>query len=236
MKRTTKPPTGLAATVASIAREMEDANNNVVPPSAPGRNVEATGMLGAMNDVTEAVRTAMGMHGGQLPVDSLGRVDLSHLLPADIDTTKLAGMTNVLESLSHVADLGIAANFTALPAYRLPEIVMPVPPTYDYSDLTDLVLAPPADVEALHSVQALLVEVRDELVRGRTQESVITDQQTTLLQNQSLALIALVNDAKGQKWNRRIMVGAAVTAAAIGLIGVLITILYYLGIVGPLTH
>ena len=143
-----------------------------------------------------------------------------------LDLGKLGGLGNT--SKIGVGLSKLLADRAALEKFVAPKLQMPTLPA-PREPLTYIAPTVRPEIGLLAEVGDTLEKMRDDQLRTADHEIVVMVEQTKVLKDQGDALSALVHDAKGQKWPRRLMLGATIIAACAAVAAAL----YAGGIIRP---
>lgn len=129
-----------------------------------------------------------------------------------IDLAKLTGTSKIGKTLSKML-----ADTQAIEKIAIPPMQRYVPDFPPIEPVPYFLPVERPEIRLLKGVGETLEKMHDDQVRIARDQIDVMAQQATLIKDQGVALTALVNDAKGQKWNRRAMLAftALMTIAAV---------------------
>lgn len=140
-----------------------------------------------------------------------------------IDMAQLSGTSRIAESIAKLAADTTAMERFAGSKMKLPELTIPGPiiPALQHEPMTYVGPLVAPEVRLLEEVTESLEKMHDDEVRTNEGQIEVLVDVAALLKGQGQALEALASDAKGQKWPRRIMLGATLIAAATAVVAAL---------------
>lgn len=177
---------------------------------------------GAMTPSLAAAMKGLDMAAYKSAIAPLAGVDLSRIAGpfagnalAGIDLKALAGTSAMGDSIKKMMGDIEKAQKSVVPMSSLPELRAWTPEVYAPIRVTPVVRP---EIGLLQGVNESLEKIHDDQVRLAEDQIAVMTQQGQLIKNQGEALVALVNDAKGQKWSRRALLWLTVVIAVTGIV------------------
>jgi hypothetical protein len=226
----------LMAGIVSLSQENANKIGDIINANPTMNGTMGRALAKQMRSIQDAFGAGLnkdmfgglGKHHGGLTgsaiQDALKSIDTTKL--AGIDAAKLGGLTDTskigLGLSKMLADNAAMERFTR-PAFELPEAR-----TYEPA-LLDIGPIERPEVGLLEEVSERLERMHTDEVRTSDHQIEVMIQQSALLKAQGEALTALVNDAKGQTWPRRVVLATSIIAA----IAAVLALAFSAGILRP---